>query len=797
MRAAVAWRGALGLLCAASLGCGTPPPAPVKLMEVELTGQAVGFTGAMDVTVQHLHAQQRPGGGWHVVAELSADYAGTHSFDGLHTQFHSTLVPRDRIKLVADGKEWPSVVDITLDNAIGDNLILPSEPPRRAQGRIAWDVDTPLLGDDLFVRLHAYEGVTDIRLRGKWRTADKQPAVAVQLIEPSGAVVAAPVVLSSGTTHVARSTPWNPWLLPARAGTWTVTGEGYAPIEVVIPDPPPAELSVTVSRTDAATRFDSQLVDAWGPASGDRRDDVLRVADGPVEADGVADWLEAHVGVLPTMSFQHGVGYAVRRGAAAPFERALLGRDLLRRLGRDARVACGDLEPDQAAVVYGPAPAPAIDPVLAAPVAALKADVDALTPAVSGTMAAWAERPLGSRSRYDVVPEWCWVESRMPTKSDDTPWQTTDLRPAAMRSTPLPTAWRTMTSLGDEVWWIAVSVGATYQHGVGEGSTFETVELVSNRTNAALLSETALLIDLFKAGEPGLMRSQIAVLSDDEVRGEEGKDFARAELVSVYLNITWTDPDHMGDASRTWDLWIPRPGEELTSYRLLLSADSGMVNAARVQERLSQAISGAHPAPGALALWSRHDLYGALRAQLTAGQLSAEPQILATSLRAFEDGRAWWTFDAYPSTLPAQTGASFDQGEVARWAAADAALRARILGVPVPAPPTEWVRSEADGGRIYQADAADQSSVIRGLTLYAYAVEPGGAWWQVDRVAGGLSWMDRRGAPASPPPQAPADVPAGDRIWPHLFWDRTVRCTEGTRWAALLGRPSPGDCATP
>ncbi len=782
---------ALGLAASCTPSAPTPPP----LMQVDLVGQTIGYTGAMNVSVPKIHAQQRPGGGWHVVAELVADYGGTHSFDGLHTQFHSTLVPRDRIKLVADGKEWPSVVDAALANPIGDNLIVSSEPPRRGAGRIAWDVDTPLLGDDLFVRLHAYEGDADVRIRGVWRTADKQPAVAVQLLDPIGTPTAAPAVLTSGTDRVERGATWNPWLLPAKPGTWTVSGDGYAPTTIVISDPPPAELAVSLTRTDSATRFDSELVAVWGPAQVDRRDDVLRVADGLDDAQGAADWVIANVGMLPTMSFQHGEGYVMRRGAAGPFERALLARDLVRRQGREARVACGDLDDQATESLYITLPAPKPDPLLTSTVARVKGVADTLKPGVAAGLASWPERPLGQRARFDVTPEWCWVEHRPITQSADTPWATMDLRPKALQATPLPQAWRTMTALGDEVWWMAVSLGATYRHMDGGKESFETVELVQNRTNGALLSDSAVLIDLFKGAEPGMMRSQVSVLTDDEVRGEEGKDFGRTDLVSVYLNIQWSDPDHMGDSNRTFDVWIPRPGESLSALRILLSADSGMVDLARVQRRVSRSISGAHPAPGALAMWTRHDLYSLIRTQVSGGQVSAEPQVLATTLRAFDDGLASWNFQALPSTVPARPGEGSDPDAVAAFVSADAAARAELLGAPPPAAPTEWVRDEGEGNHIYKADAFDQSSVIRGLGQSVYAVEPGGTWWMVDRVGGGASWLDRAGAPAVPAPVAPTDVPLGDRVWPYLFWDRTIRCTEGARWAALVRHPAPATCA--
>lgn len=787
-------RGALvvGALCASCTGS---EPKPPPLMQVDLVGQTAGYTGAMSVTVPRLHAQQRPGGGWHVVAEVVADYSGTHSFDGLHTQFHSTLVPRDRIKLVADGKEWPAVVDTSLQNPLGDNLIVSSESPRRGVGWVAWDVDTPLLGDDLFVRLHAYEGDADVRVRGSWRTADRQPAVAVQLLDPIGTPTAAPVALTSGSVRVERAQTWNPWLLPAKPGTWTVTGEGYAPTTVVIPDPPPAELAVSLERTDAATRFDSELVGVWGPAHTDRRDDLLRVADGLGDPQAVDDWVDANLGLLPTMSFQHGEDFVIRRGAAAPFERALVARDLLRRQGRQARVACGDLETEPTRALYAASEAMAADAVLEPTVARVRSATDALAPAVAAGLATWPERPLGQRARFDVMPEWCWVEHRAATLSDDTPWQTLDLRPKAARTTPLPPAWRTMVTLGDEVWWIAISLGATYRHMDGGKESFETVELVQNRTNGALLSDSAVLIDLFKGAEPGMMRSQVSVLTDDEVRGEEGKDFGRSDLVSVYLNIQWTDPDHMGDSNRTFDVWSPRPDEQLTALRILLSADSGMTDLARVQRRVSRAISGGHPAPGALAMWTRHDLYSLIRGQVTGGQVSAEPQVLATTLRAFEDGRASWNFQALPSAVPAHLGEGADPDAVARFVSADAVARAELLGVPAPVAPTEWVRDESEGNHIYKADSFDQSGVIRGLGQSAYAVEPGGTWWMVDRVGGGASWLDRAGAAAAPAPVAPIDVPVGDRVWPYLFWDRTIRCTEGARWAKLLQKPGPASCA--
>jgi hypothetical protein len=790
------WGWTAAALLAGGLGvaCTPTPSAPPPLMQVDLEGQTIGYTGAMNVRVPRLHAQQRPGGGWHVVAEVVADYAGTHSFDGLHTQFHSTLVPRDRIMLVADGKEWPSVADGALQNPIEDNLIVSSEPPRRAAGRIAWDVDTPLLGDDLFVRLHAYEGDADVRIRGAWRTPDRQPAVAVQLVDPIGTPTVAPVALTSGTQRVQRVNTWSPWLVPAKPGTWTVVGDGYAPTTVVIPDPPPTELTVSLTRTDVATQFDTELTAAWGPVQPDRRDDVLQVADDLDDPESAADWVIANLSALPTMSFQHGEGFVVRRGAGGPFERALLARDLVRRQGREARVACGDLELDDTLSLYATPPAPQPDPLLASTLARVKPTADALKPAVAAGLATWPERPLGKRARYDVLPEWCWVEHRPYTQSDDTPWSTLDLRPKALQDTPLPAPWRTMVALGDEVWWVAISLGATYRHMDGDKERFETVELVQSRTNGALLSDSAVLIDLFKGAEPGMMRSQVSVVTDDEVRGEEGKDFGRSDLVSVYLNIQWSDPDRMGDANRTFDLWIPRPDESLTALRILLSADSGMLDVARAQRRVSRAISGAHPAPDALAMWSRHDVYSLIRSHLTGGQVSAEPQVLATTLRAFEDGRASWNFQALPSAVPARPGEGSDADAVAAFVSADAAARAELLGASPPAAPTEWVRDEGEGNHIYKADAFDQSSVIRGLGQTAYAVEPGGTWWMVDRVGGGASWLDRAGAPAVPAPAAPMNVPVGDRVWPYLFWDRTIRCTEGARWAAMLGHPAPASC---
>lgn len=789
------WSRAGLLMAGLGLSCTSTPPAPPPLMQVDLKGQAMGFTGAMNVTVPRLHAQQRPGGGWHVVAEVVGDYGGTYSFDGLKTQFHSTLVPRDRIKLVADGKEWSSVVDASLQNPLGDNLIVSSDPPRRGVGQVAWDVDTPLLGDDLFVRLHAYEGDANVRIRGSWRTADRQPAVAIQLLEPSGTLVSAPVVLTSGAARVERTVPWTPWLVPAKPGTWTVSAAGYAPTQIVIPDPPPPEMTVSLTRLDLATAFDSELVETWGPAELDRRDDVLRVADGIVDPTEVPVWLEEHVGLLPTMSFQHGEGYAVRRGAAAPFERALLGRDLIRRLGREARIVCGDLDPVTTASLYASPPAPPVDPALATTLSRVKVGADALAAGVKAGLASWPERPAGGRSRFDVTPEWCWVETRAHTESPDTPWVSVDLRPKALQAEPLWAPWRLATVVGEEVWWVQISVAATYRHVVAGKESFERVKIVEHQTNGALLSDSAVLIDLFKGAVPGVLRSQISVLTDDEVRGEAGVDFAQAELAWVDLRLSWTDPDHMGDSNRTFDVWVPRPEDSLTAMRIVLSADSGMVDLARVQRRLSRAISGAHPAPGALAMWTRHDLYSAIRTHLTGGQVAAEPQILATTLRSFDDGRAWWTFDALPSTLPARPGVGTDPHEVARFASADAAARAEVLGVPIPAAPTEWVRDQSDVMHLYKTDSYQQGAAVRSLVQTAYAVEPGGTWWMVDRVSGSASWMDRAGAPALPPPVEPADVPAGDRVWPYLFWDRTIRCTEGARWAALLGRPALKSCA--
>lgn len=498
--------------------------------------------------------------------------------------------------------------------------------------------------------------------------------------------------------------------------------------------------------------------------------------------------------VLPTTGIQRGPRAVWTRQGGSPLERAELARQMLQMLGHRGELVCGDLTTDQIESIFQGALSTDADDPLASTWTQAATQMESLVPALSSFLEESGDAADGRRARIPLVPEWCWV--RVGGEGEQIQL---DLRPDGARDTPLPPVWRVTSDTSTDQWRLQVRFHARRLVGRnGEEEVYESVSLIDHQVPASVLSDRALVFDLYPDAlheGPARLRSQLTVMGDDEAGGRIGAHVTRDKLDAVWVDLYWSDPRGV-EAGRDSAMLFSRDRDPVLPERLrvVMSGDTGAVDGHAVTLRLREAYHHQHLDPSVAAVLARHDLFSALRRRLSETE-RAEPSVLTSSFAWMPDGSVRQRFVDESPSPPAFVERDADHVEqIARSSAADAVARSLITGKAVE-PPARWFEGEGFVQSLSNAGRFDQWQLreLRGELdeTHRFGVDADrtlDSFWSWQATTGELQDMglSRETSPWPTPLAVPEDAAPNEPIWVHRHWLRPILCHEAPTWSDLL-----------
>lgn len=782
------------LLFAACLPSCDPAPPPPEADEPEAATSLVlelpelgePQAESRSVRVEVLDVVVEPDGGDATLSlTLRLHHRRRASFDGGTTRQRDLRIERRDIQVIADGTPLAS-----LDPA-SDSWRLVAASHGRARLTAAFRIPHGVMPKGMMLRVVTDEG--DAHL---WLAGSPPPDTRWVLpIAPDGAPLPDAEVQVHTTerqgTDATRAGPDAPFAVP-RVGSQVriyATSPGYhaavydsqwaslPPMSRLALDPASAQPGLAFARaTHGAFPVNIAFLDAAGAT------EVL------ADDDALIAWVREDIRPLPTHGLQRSPDTTARLRAGGSVDRAVLLSTLLRARGHDTRLACGDLTADQADALYRTPASLQMDGPPGARLVQAASEAESLAPSIAEALLARADLPEGRPTQHGLIPEWCWVQRR-----DGDAYVNLDLRPGHHADLPLPFIWRTDDRISRWHWPTRIRVRALLAQGdPASPSGFDNVDLGEHLSHAALLTERAVILDLWPSPGGGALKSALRVATRRELITEEGPTLNAGQLLRIYAEIDLVDPSGLLTHTAEFGLW--ERGEEGSpeALRVFLSGDAGASTQDPLHDDLHRALADLTPLHAESLLRVEHSLHHAIRRHALGDAVALGPSLLATVLTAH--GGVVYTRRAEllpqaaaPVAAPPPTAARARLG-----AAEVAALRSSGHWGALEAP-NRWATAPHEVASIGSTDARVGLEATRRIQAGAVAAASAsaGSLWLIDPIAGDLF--------PHPVTPTPSDMPAPTLSAAHPIagWSAPFRC----EWARLAAPHRTWDrvpdCARP
>ena len=713
-----------------------------------------GAVPGLRLDVLRVVEETLPGGAPVIEVAVEARERGVRDVSGLQSAAPGVTVTPRAIALRAGGVPFGPEVPPERVNGWG----APPSMPYRAWWRLRFPLPPGTSTEALQLEVTVNGRVLVVPLRGPVVDAEGSPGVALVPFGPDN-LPASGVPTVSGPDGDVPAVPGWPPVVPEASGPWTVSVPGVG--EAVIT----ATSGVEPVRIGApAAPFTPRV------PSADALDASLDMVD------DLAAWVRANVRVVPGHGVLRSADAVVRAGEGSPFERAAMLWRWLAARGVKARVACVDLPPEVAAEVFA-ASAPAVPPAAEALAGAL-----ASAPPVPASLLPRG----GARSRFALVPAWCWVDREV---TEGEPWVPIDLSPDGLDLTPYQErAWSVTNRLADDMWRMQVRVTALLR----DGTQVEELVLLERMLQPADLEQIGLVVDLIPEGR-GTLRSRDGLLYVDDVALREGRLVAQDRLEAVQVGVWLHDPAGVFAGWTRWTVYDREAdGDRLDRWRLVIGSRPHDADGSLLATRLDAL--GRHPDPGAA--WMAAELHRIARDTARWSGPAGEPALWLSWLEVPDGAPARRWIESMWTAASLRSGRGPDVAERAQAAAVDAWLRAEALGVPLPAAPDRWAVSGADFQRLPAPSRRNSAALVRAAETAAIGLGPDGAMWRVDPRTGVPTWVQPAGVEVelAPAGDAPGAIVGAAR------WATPVRCLIQATWDgvdAAAGCPDQDASAAP
>lgn len=773
----------VALIAAAAATACTAAPEPADAPGPAPDRRA--FAQAAMVSVPRLVVTADAQGGRRVELDLLIDNDAPGVIDSLAISRSVVAADRSQLRLL-----------------VGDAVMAPAEPPAapgwlppiidvppdaRAwrRGRLAFDLPADARGP-MVLRVPLTQDVALVPLDGAFVGPDgtSMAGVAPRGVDGRQRPAAVQAEVDGAWVDATPCDDAGLWLVPVAATAVRATATGFEPWEGPLD---PDGLTTPTLRPTSDPWLDAVAWTTGGAASAPTDlHDLITLAEDP---RALAAWVGDHIGVLPTTGLQQAPVATLRRGAGGPIDRAELARTALVYAGRRTTMVCGDLTPDQASALYARQPLPPQDGPfgdLAAQAATISA---AWAPTIEASLAD-VQRPRGQRDRVRLVPEWCWIRLL-----DVEPPYDLDLRPASLRSEPLPFAWRAAPSITLDLWRVDVEVSAVVKR---PGPAWETLPIATQELDAATLSQRAFVVDVHPDPD-GRGRVMTTIVTDRGAAGQVVGTLPDAPLEKLLVAITLRDPLGVTTLRRELPIW-DQPNEDPVplAIRAMVSGDDGTTMASTLLAATQDVLADRFAPRGLQMARLDHSLYAYLRRHAAAGAVPAEPSVFVSTWLAMADGTVTRRLEEAWPPGPAVSGdAPDDAGRQALAGAQRAAVELlRSLSVPdaTPrAPEVQWLADKDAFGDLGFATAQTQMRARRHRFDLDAPVgsDREGVAWVVDPVTAGTGPL---GSPWPVGVRATPQPGSADALW--ATWEPVLRCDGLTRLRAALGAGDASPCGS-